>query len=441
MIAIIGAGISGLTLAYELQQRHVPYRLFDRGGEPGGLMRSRREADYLIELGPNSLLGDAALLAWIDQLELTPEITFANPVSKARFIYRNGAYQPLPTGPLSLIFSSFFSWETKKAIWRERTNRTVSSPGETLSEFFRRRFSQELVEYALAPFVAGIYAGDPDRLLVSETFPVLLSYEKEYGSVLKGFIKNAGANRRQSFSFRNGLQTLPKALASRLTHLNLNDSVDRLTKTETGWVLETQSGSYAADAVVLACDTNAAAGLLKPHSPDLAALLRQIDYPPMTAVHSVYKRADVKHPLNGFGGLNPRQENRFVSGHIWSSSVFEGRCPADEVLLTSLVGGSQREENARQPDEVIQQRLHQELSQAFGIRAEKPHRQWITRWERAIPQYDARILPVKARIPALQSSRLYVCANWYQGTSLSDCIRKARELAAQLAGAGREGDF
>ena len=434
MIAIIGAGISGLTLAYDLQQRQIPYRLFDRGREPGGLMQSRRDGPYLIERGPNSLLGDAALLAWLDQLGLTSDIRFAKPVSKARYIYRNGAYRKLPSGPLSMLFSSFFNWETKKAFWRERSNPTVSPPGETLSAFFRRRFSQEVVDYALAPFVAGVYAGDPDQLLVSETYPMLLEYEKQYGSVLKGFIKNAGsAERRQSFSFREGLQTLPNALAAQLTALNLNDSVNRLTKTETGWLLETQSGSYPADTVVVACDTAASAHLLETTWPNAANRLRQIEYPPMTAVHTVYKRADVTHPLDGFGGLNPRVENQFVAGHIWSSSVFDDRCPADEVLFTSLVGGQQGAENTQYPDEIIRERVHRELVQAFGIRADAPVRQWLTRWERAIPQYDARMVPVREQMPTLEPDGLYVCANWYEGPSLSDCIRKAKTLGARLA--------
>ncbi|MFD1142656.1 protoporphyrinogen oxidase [Larkinella insperata] len=434
MIAIIGAGISGLTLAHELQKNHVPYRLFDRSSEPGGVMHSRREGDYLIEIGPNTLLGDADLLNWFDQLGLTPEIYFAKSVSKARFIYRNGAYQQLPSGPLSLLFGRFFSWEAKKAIWRERSNRTVSPPGETLGDFIRRRFSSELAEYALAPFVAGTYAGDPDRLLVSETFPVLLEYERNYGSVLKGFMKNAGsAGRRQAFTFRDGLQTLPRKLAAQLDALNLNDSVTRLTQTDNGWQLEAQSGLYAADTVVLACEAGAAANLLEPIRPEIATLLRQIDYPPMTAVHSVYKRAEVQHPLNGFGGLNPRVEGRFAAGHIWNSSLFEGRCPADEVLFTSFVGGRQNADHVQHPDAVIRQRVHQELVQAFGIQASAPQRQWLSRWERAIPQYDARIVPVREQAPSLEPDGLYVCANWYRGLSLPDCIRKARTLGNQLS--------
>lgn len=434
MIAIIGAGISGLTLAHELQKNRIPYRLFDRSSEPGGVMRSRREGDYLIEIGPNTLLGDSDLLGWLDQLGLTPAIRFAKPVSKDRFIYRDGAYRQLPSGPLSLIFGPFFSWATKKALWRERSNQTVSPPGETLGDFIRRRFSPELADYVLAPFVAGTYAGDPDRLLVSETFPTLLEYEKKYGSVLKGFLKNAGsANRRQAFTFRDGLQTLPRTLAAQLESLNLNDAVTQLSKTETGWRLETTSGSYSADVVVLACEAEAAANLIKPTWPDAATLFRQLDYPPMTAVHSVYKRTEVQHPLNGFGGLNPRVEGRFAAGHIWNSSLFDDRCPPDEVLFTSFVGGRQSADHVQHPDEEIRRRVHQELVQAFGIQAEAPQRQWISRWEHAIPQYDAKMVPVRERIPRLESDGLFVCANWYQGLSLPDCIRKARALATQLS--------
>lgn len=242
-IGIIGAGISGLTLAYELQRRGIDYHLYEAAGQPGGYIQSRRDAGYLRELGPNSLLGDADLLSWIDDLGLTPELAFANPVSKARYIFRNGQYRKLPSGPPSLLFGSFFSWRTKWAIFRERNNRTVSPEGETLAQFFRRRFTNEIVEYALAPFVAGIYAGDPERLLVSETFPVLLRYEREDGSVLRGLLKNQSATgRRQSFSFREGMQTLPNALAAKLTNLSLNDAVKQIVRHGDGWQVDSATG-------------------------------------------------------------------------------------------------------------------------------------------------------------------------------------------------------
>ena len=443
-IGIIGAGISGLTLAYELQKRGVEYQLWEADAQPGGYIQSRKEVIntpggsekgyYLRELGPNSLLGDAALLLWIDELGLTPSLSFSKPVGKARYIFRNGRYQKLPSGPLSLLFGDFFSWKTKIAILRERNNKTVSPEGETLGQFFRRRFSSEIVAYALGPFVAGIYAGDPEQLVVSETFPILLQYEKEYSSVLRGLLKNQSTTgRRQSFSFRDGMQMLPNALAARLMSISLNDPVRRITKTGTGWLVESETETKAVDQLVLATGTEVAAQLAEPCAAELARALKHVVYPPMTAVHSVYKRADVRHPLNGFGGLNPTIEGRFSSGHIWSSSVFDGRCPVDEVLFTTFVGGQTNSTNARLPDDVIVQQVHQELSESFEIKGSGPIFQAIGRWERAIPQYDAHIVALKRPVAEVEAAGLYVCANWYGGVTLADCIRKAQELAKRLA--------
>ncbi|WP_420146511.1 protoporphyrinogen oxidase [Spirosoma sp.] len=434
IIGIIGAGISGLSLAYELQKRGVEYQLWEATDQPGGYIQSRREAGkYLRELGPNSLLGDADLLQWLDELGLTPELTFSKPVSKARYIFRDGRYQKLPSGPLSLLFGSFFSWKTKLAIFQERNNKTVSPEGETLAQFFRRRFSDEIVEYALGPFVAGIYAGDPEQLLVSETFPLLLQYEKEYGSVLRGFIKNQSATgRRQSFSFKEGMQVLPNALADKLTNLSLNNPVQRIDKVSDGWRIESVAGVKTVDQLVITTRADVAANLVEPHFTELSRGLRKVVYPPMTAVHSVYKRVDVGHPLNGFGGLNPKKEGQFSSGHIWSSSVFEGRCPEDEVLFTTFVGGQASLANARQPDDVLFRRVHQELSNGFDIKADGPVYRASQRWEWAIPQYDANLAAIKQPIRNAEADNFFVCANWYGGVSLSDCIRKAQKLAHQL---------
>jgi len=438
-IGIIGAGISGLTLAHALQQQGIPYHLWEANDRAGGYIGSAWEQGpdgqaYLRELGPNSLLGDAALLTWLDGLGLTPEIVFSNEVSKHRYIYRNGQYRELPGTPPALLLGSFFSLRTKLAALRELWNKTTSPPGETLGQFFRRRFSPEVVDYALGPFVAGIYAGDPEQLLVAETFPSLLAYERDYSSILRGLIKNQGkTERKKSFSFRNGMQTLTDALATSLTGLSLADPVSQIERRADGWLVTAPSGTAQVDQLVIATNTEAAARLLDTLAPNLADALRQINYPPMTAVHTVYKRADVSHPLDGFGGLNPKVEGRFAAGHIWSSSVFAGRCPDDEVLLTTFVGGQQSADNARLSDEIIGRRVHQELVDGFGIRAEGPVWQSVFRWARAIPQYDAQLAALRQQLDTLTVPNLTVCANWYGGVSLADCIGKARTLADKLA--------
>ncbi len=440
-IGIIGAGISGLTLAYELQKQGIPYQLWEASPQPGGYIQSQRvqpdassDGSYLLESGPNSLLGDDALLAWIDELGLTPKRLFSKPVSKARFIFRDGQYRELPSGPPSLLFGGFFSWKTKLALWQERSNKTLSPTGETLAQFFRRRFSQELVDYALGPFVAGIYAGDPEQLLVSETFPILLQYEKEYGSVVRGLIKNQSKTaRRQSFSFQDGMQTLTDALAVRLTNLALNTPVEQIVPVQAGWQVTAGGKTAIVDKLVIAVGTEAAAALLAPYNETLATRLRAVAYPPMSVVHSTYKRNAVGHALNGFGGLNPKREGQFAAGHIWSSSIFDGRCPADEVLFTSFVGGTQSARNACQPDDVLMASVHQELVKGFDIRADsEPVFQSVRRWERAIPQYDAAIAAVKEPVQLSEKDQLFVCANWYGGVSLSDCIQKAQKMGQQV---------
>ncbi len=441
---IIGAGISGLTLAWHLQQRGQPYFLWEAGTQPGGYIRSQTETlpdgrTYLYELGPNSLLGDQALLDWLAELGLASAIVLASPVSKARFIYRQGKYRQLPAGPPSLLFGQageppFFSWRTKWAMFLELWNSTTSPSQETLAQFFRRRFSDELVDYALGPFVAGIFAGDPEQLLVSETFPILLTYEQKYGSVLRGFMKNQSISaRRQSFSFRDGMQVLPTALANQLTALSLNNPVQQIEKQGTSWLVKSATGNQLVDRLVLTGPADATAQLIDLYYPEMADALRHLNYPPMTVVHSAYKRTDVTHPLNGFGGLNPALTGQFSAGHIWSSSIFDGRCPTDEVLFTTFVGGVQYADNARQPDCVLLPKVEQELTQGFGIQAATPTFRRVYRWERAIPQYDKNLLAVKKCVPMLERDGLLMCTNWNEGVSLSDCITKARKLAAQLA--------
>lgn len=435
MIGIIGAGIAGLTTAYFLQKSGVPYLLLEERPTPGGYVRSVREGPYLRELGPNSLLCDSELLRFIGELGLGKELLPANAVSKARFIFREGGYRVLPTNPLQLLLSSFFSWDTKKAIWAERSNASVSPAGETLGAFFERRFSKELVDYALAPFVAGIYAGDPYQLLVDETFPSLVDYEQRYGSVLRGFLKNRRSGRSKTVSFRNGLQTLTDTIAAQLQPeaIRYETAVRHIRRGADEWLVETNQGDFTFDQVVVTSPAFACADFLEADQPDFAAALRAVRYPPMVLTHTVFKRADVRHPLNGFGGLNPKIEGLFTAGHIWNSSLFDGRCPRDEVLITSFVGGAQSVENAQHSDREILQKVTLELRYHFGIRPATPVYQRLYRWDRAIPQYDHAALDAQRRTEGQAVRGLHFCVNWKGGVSFADGFRKGKKLALHLS--------
>lgn len=432
MIGIIGAGISGLTTAYYLQKNNLPYRLFEATDRPGGFIQTKKSGKYLLELGPNSILVDEALEAFIDDVGLSSSTQAPNAVSKNRFIFRKGKYRKLPASPLGLISNNFFSFATKKAIYREMKKPAQKLQQETLSHFFARRFSPEVVDYALNPFVSGIYAGNPDELLVEKTFPFLQEYEQQYGSVIKGFMKNKTAGRKTSLSFTEGMEAFPRAIAEKLENISYHTAVQSITRSDDQYILHTSQGDYSVNSLIISTPSFTMYEFLKDLFPQESESLLKISYPPMIVVHSAYKRTSVAHPLNGFGGLNPKVEDLYTAGSIWSSSVFSGRCPEDEVLFTTFVGGSQYTANTRQTELVTLGKVHQELAHHYQIKG-NPIFQQMYKWEKTIPQYDLDILSAHRFAENLEKEQIFVCANWKDGISLADCIRKAKKLAEQLA--------
>lgn len=437
-VAIIGGGISGLTLAWHLQKAGTHYDLFEASPRGGGIVRSERQGEYLVETGPNSLQLSPELEELVKALGLSDQVQDAAAVSQNRYVLRDGKYRQLPGTPPGLLTGRFFSLKGKWNMLRELT-RPALPPDltETLASFFRRRFGSEVVEYALNPFISGIYAGDPEQLLLHKTFPQLAALEQEHGSVLRGLMKkkDGAAGRRRIFTLRNGLQTLTDKLASQLRRAHLGEAVTSLhrDKEDGRWELETTAGPAPRryDKVVLALPAYAAAELLLPEFPDAAAALGQVYYPPMAAIYTAYQRADVQHPLDGFGALHPKAEQAYAAGSVWTSSIFPNRVPAGQVLFTTFVGGSQYESNAREPEAAQKAAVHQELSRFYGIK-NAPVWQYRYYWERAIPQFDARIVPAHAAIDALAPLGLYATANWRAGVGVPDCVRHAKELAGQL---------
>ena len=431
MIVVIGGGVSGLTVGHYLHRQGRAVQLFEASDRVGGAIQSVLEQDYRVELGPNSLLADNTVREIIAEIGLAGRILPPRSVSRHRYIYKAGRYRRLPGDPLRLLGSGFFSVGAKLALFREPFKRSRSPEGESVAGFFARRFSQEIVDYAVNPFVSGIYAGDPRRLVMARTFPSLLDYERRHGSLIRGALRGGGGSgRRSSFSFDTGMEALTAQLARDLP-LALNTPVERLESTAEGWRVLTPQGAVAARRVVLAVPAYRAATLLAGVEPR-AELLASMDYPPLCVVHSVYARDAVGHSLDGFGGLHPRVENLFSAGSIWSSSLFPDRCPQDRVLLTTFVGGAQYRAHTALADTELLARTAAELAHLYDIR-QPPLWQRLTRWERAIPQYDAASGPAWELAGELAGRGLHVCANWWGGVSAADCLKKGRELAHQLA--------
>ncbi|QKG55974.1 protoporphyrinogen oxidase [Hymenobacter sp. BRD128] len=435
-IAILGGGLTGLTLAYYLQQAGVAYDLLEASPRPGGnLLSPLAPAGYQLEAGPNSLLLSAELEELLTELGLAQAIQDAAPVSQHRYVLRGGQYQALPGSPPALLASNFFSFKTKLRLLTELLRRPAPLvPGETVAAFFARHFGPEVVQYAVNPFVAGIYAGDPAELLLSLTFPQLAALEAQYGSLLRGLAKGPKTGRRRTITLRGGVQALTDALAAQLTSYHPGQEVQAVSRLADGnyqLTINNQHSPTTYSHLALALPAYAAAKLLAPLFPAAAAALAAVRYPPMTLVYSAYDRAAVAHPLAGFGALNPKVEGTYSAGAIWTSSLFPDRVPAGQVLFTSFVGGAQFAQQAQAPETTQLAAVHQELSHLYGIRG-APRWQGRYYWPRSIPQFDQHLADARAAVAPLAAEGIVAAANWQAGVSVPDCVKHARRLALEL---------
>ncbi|HYF40155.1 MAG TPA: protoporphyrinogen oxidase, partial [Gemmatimonadales bacterium] len=357
-VAVIGAGITGLTAAYYLKQRGTSVVVYEASDRAGGVIRSERKGEYLVELGPNSMSApSAATASLVKELGLEGSLVHASPEVRNRYIVRRGKLVRLPLTPAELLTSRLLTNSAKLAVFGEPLVETGDSPvDESVAAFVRRRFNQEVLDYVVNPFVAGTFAGDPEQLSIRHALPQLQALERAHGSVMKAYLKNAKAQREPGqgqaasgglVSFRNGLQELTDALARELAaELRLRAPVTQIRTGTRGWTVGAAFQSPEQyDAVIYAAPAHALDDIdLDVTGGERLATLSSIIHPPVAVLALGFAGEQVPHPLDGFGFLTPEVERRRVLGVIFSSTVFPGRAPSGQVLLTAFAGG------ARDPD-------------------------------------------------------------------------------------------
>ncbi|MFM7742006.1 MAG: protoporphyrinogen oxidase, partial [Verrucomicrobiota bacterium] len=393
---ILGAGPAGLAVAHALARRGAATRVIEPAGRVGGSIRTIREDGWLVETGPNTLQlegpEDAALLA---AYGLAEQAQAADMRAARRFIFARGQLHVLGANPLSLFASGLLSWRGRLRLLAEPFVRRGGAPGETVAAFAARRFGAEAAASLMDPVVSGVHAGDPSRLVMSACFPRVHALETSHGSVLRGLMSGPRAA-RQVVGFPQGMQQLAEAMAAplRAASLRLGCVTTSLRRDRQGWQVGWrgddggEEGATARHLVVTAPSWQWAS---LPFDETVAPFLREWEHaaaPPVTVVARGYARADVPHPLDGFGYLTPGSEQRDVLGCLFPSSVLPGRAPEGHVLVCCFIGGDRRPELARLPDEALRRLVDDELATTLGVKA-PPRREWIQRWARAIPQYDA----------------------------------------------------
>lgn len=443
-VAVIGAGITGLSAAVELRGRGATVTVLEAANRVGGVITTVRRDGFLVEAGPTSLTATAQLEGLIDRLGIGAQRIATSTAAKRRYIVRDGALVALPDGPTSLAGTQAISASAKFALMREPFVRARhDQEDESLAALVRRRLDREILDYLVNPLVAGIYAGDPERLSVKYAMPALFNGERKHGSLIVGTIKEMKAKRgivRQKgiTSFANGLGTLPEAMAASLGDaVRTGTRVTRLDRIGGSWRLHAEGargGVIDCDAVVCAVPAYALATLGLPG--EVAGAIgpvTRIVHPPVATLALGFRREDVAHPLDGFGVLVPAVETRTILGSLFSSSVFAGRAPSGHVLLTNFLGGMRSPELGAAETDAVVPKVLADLRTLLGVRGDPVfvHHQ---RWMQAIPQYELGHERVVTAATSIESALpgLYLAGQWREGVALGDCIAQGQATAARI---------
>ncbi|MEM0967602.1 MAG: protoporphyrinogen oxidase [Verrucomicrobiota bacterium] len=450
-LVVIGGGITGLAAAFTAGSLGKSVTLLESGPRFGGSVVTYKEGGYVVEGGPHSFLVDQPEQEeFLKEAGLWDEAIESSPVSRKRFVVRKGKVTALPTSPGSFIMGSFLSISGKLRLMAEPLLHGSAPEGEeAIGPWSERHFGREVRRGLVDPFVSGIFAGDPEKISLSSAFPKLFEIAEEHPSLFRAFLKRQKGMRekgesrfpRRMISFADGLGQMTEHLVREGSFGAIKKMVlQKIEKAPHGWAVTFSLGSDT-DPTTIHCRNllvavpPTALGEL-PFEADLHEDLRvfqEVECPPVSTLSIGYRREDISHPLDGFGVLAPKNEQRKILGILFDSSLFENRAPEGEVLVSAFLGGVRSPEAARESEESMLKSVTAECRDLLGARGEPTF--WkATFWPRAIPQYNLGFRSITAVLDSLEdrTEGLAFAGNARDGVSLGACllsgIRRARGL-------------
>jgi oxygen-dependent protoporphyrinogen oxidase len=455
-VIIVGGGVSGLAAAHYLSEPPVKVTLLEASNRLGGTIQTEYRDGFLLERGPDSFISEKPqALALAKRLGLESQIIQTNEKLRRSFIVRKGRLRTVPEGfqllaPSRLwpfITSDIFSLTGKARmaadLWLPRKS-SNGNTDESLASFVRRRLGTEALERMAQPMVGGIYTADPETLSLRATLPRFLDMEREHRSLILAMLRQgqsqktgtSGARYSLFLSFERGMQVLVDALAEQIkAEIHLNSRVETIRRDGPTWRITTNSGEhFESDALCLALPAYVSASLLADTNNTLAGKLKRIKYASTATINFAYRRAAIKHPLNGFGFVVPFVEKRSLIACTFSSVKFPGRVPDEHVLLRAFAGGALQPEIFGLDNSKLTARVETDLRELLGI-SEAPLFVEVAKWERSMPQYEVghldrvnEIENVVKDIPGLA-----LAGNSYRGAGIPDCIRSGQSAAQSVS--------
>ncbi len=441
-IVIVGSGLTGLATAYWLKKDGFKIKVIESTSVTGGNIKTEKHQNFIFDTGPNSGLETTPLIKkLVDELQLNEEFIYANKSANKRYILRNNVLHPLPLNPVDFIFSKLFSTKGKFRILMEPfIGKSKDGYYQSVAEFVRRRLGQEFLDYAINPFVSGVFAGDPENLSVKSAFPKLYRLEELYGGLFKGMIKGAKERKRRAekskqsaamFSFKNGMSVLTKSLSYFLKdEILLNHRVEKIVKDTNKFKVITNINNslkeIEAKAILVTAPAYFTAEILKDLDGYLFNQLNSIYYPPVLVLNAIYRKEKIGQALDGFGFLIPEKENKSFLGAIWNDSIFPNRGDENFASFTIFVGGARQAEIFNKDlNEIINIVLF-EFEGIMKINSQ-PESIKYKLWEKAIPQYTIGYIEKEFAMTAFEQRNqgIFLGGNYRGGISVGDCIKNS----------------
>lgn len=444
---IIGGGITGLCTANLLlkQNSDASVLVLESGSEPGGTARTDLADGFSCDWGPNGFLDKEPLtLEWIDGLGLSGDLIRANESSARRFIHKSGALVEIVPPP-GFLTSPLLSVRGRARLLCEPLIAAKrNGEPESIWSFAARRIGREAADTLVSCMVSGVYGGDAKELSLKHCFPRMAAMEREYGGLFRALRAarktNSGASPMGPSgtltSFPGGMGVLTRRAADRLgDRIRYGATAQRIVRSGTGYRVELKSGeSIDSDRVVVAVPSFAAASMLCDMDEALSSSLDEIEYAPITVLSAGYSRERVRHDLNGFGFLSPRNQGLRVLGSIWTSSVFPGQAAEGHVLFRSMYGGATDPKAIKLTDNELVELFNREVAPL--IQAESgPDFVRAFRHARGIPQYGLGHGAILEAIEAGEERNpgLILAGNAYRGIGVNDCVVSAHRAVNLLS--------
>lgn len=426
MIGIIGAGISGLVLGYELKKAGLPFKIIEQASSVGGWIKSKRANSITQEFGPNSLFTSPELDRLIHELRLGEHIVKASGAVANRFIVKNRRIKQLPSKPQQLLFNNTVDFKAKFSFLSELTTKPLKRQQDpTFEEFFKDHFSPQVYDYLVDPFLTGVYAGDGRELLVGETFPSLLNFEEECGSVIKGFRRNKTLNKRSIITFKNGLSTLTHSLSELLEKdILLGQNISKISFDNEAHSVEHNGTSSSFTTLVNTTSIENTIDLFNGPSGHTFS-------PNIGTVHIWLDNNSISKLPEGFGVLVPKCEYELISGIIFNGRFFQSASNDTHSLVTCIIGGTGRTNHIDLSHDAIRTKIQQEFTELFDIDITNAKTE-INIKQNSIPQYNRQLVEVRRELLDKAPKTLFHCGNWVDGVSIPDRVKSAQSLSKKL---------